>query len=535
MGHYSETCSERRILLWLFFLLVLYNKTESSCNKRYTFLSNNSFTITSPLWPSSPPSNTTCNWAIESSPNTYLVFQVQEIEVNPSSPCDHYLSFRLSSGEKSYYITKYCRLVTPTYIYSLDNYMEIEYHIGSADGISKGLKGTIHILQAMCTRVMVNDDKLSGVFATPNYPYVYPANINCTWSITVPKGYHIRLNLKRIWVPVSNNCASDHVTILDGFGKSARVLKVLCGHLSVPEVLSTGQFMQVTLYSDKRTTSHGFTGVYTAKPDTIQQTTLFSTEQTTQSASTPSTLTKSTMITTHPTYPTTDTPSPTQSTTDTPSPTQSTTDTPSPTQSTTDTPSPTQSTTDTPSPTQSTTDTPSPTQSTTDTPSPTQYTKDTPSQTQSTTDTPSQTQSTTDTPSPTQSTTDTPSPTQSTIDQTSLTTTIPSRTQSSTTNLTTQSKQTKITLHPTHSLMSSSSLTLCGSMVSPTLIAPTHSFVVPSMTLPQEFGSSITFNKMSIRPSSTRQVPPTSALTTRKPDPIPGRLIFYLILFIFFY
>ncbi|KFP94239.1 Complement C1s subcomponent, partial [Haliaeetus albicilla] len=64
-----------------------------------------------------------------------------------------------------------------------------------------------------------------GEILSPNYPQVYPNDVQESWEIQVPSGYGIRLYFTHMDLEPSQNCQYDFVKILS----DGRVEGVLCG------------------------------------------------------------------------------------------------------------------------------------------------------------------------------------------------------------------------------------------------------------------------------------------------------------------
>ena len=108
----------------------------------------------------------------------------------------------------------------------------------------------------------------SGFFSTPNFPSNYPQYSKCTWNITVPSGYIIKLRFPYFrlephqYIPcyafpearvAITNVASD-----DGYQPF-----MLCGQSLFPPVYSIGNSVQV-IFTSRRSQYPGFNATYTA-------------------------------------------------------------------------------------------------------------------------------------------------------------------------------------------------------------------------------------------------------------------------------
>uniref|UniRef100_A0A8B9NBZ3 Complement C1s n=1 Tax=Accipiter nisus TaxID=211598 RepID=A0A8B9NBZ3_9AVES len=76
-----------------------------------------------------------------------------------------------------------------------------------------------------CLPVWADADSMYGEILSPNYPQVYPNDVQESWEIQVPSGYGIRLYFTHMDLEPSQNCQYDFVKILS----DGRVEGVLCG------------------------------------------------------------------------------------------------------------------------------------------------------------------------------------------------------------------------------------------------------------------------------------------------------------------
>ena len=84
----------------------------------------------------------------------------------------------------------------------------------------------------------------SGSLFSPLYPQDYPTKIMCTWVITVPDGYFVRLRIKKFRLGLS--CGSSSLQIFDGKTSSSNLLlKKFCGRDYDSNVFSSGRHLVV--------------------------------------------------------------------------------------------------------------------------------------------------------------------------------------------------------------------------------------------------------------------------------------------------
>lgn len=54
---------------------------------------------------------------------------------------------------------------------------------------------------------------MSGTLSSPNYPDDYPHNLLCEWTITIPDGQHIRVNITDFFIQKTSSCSADSLEV----------------------------------------------------------------------------------------------------------------------------------------------------------------------------------------------------------------------------------------------------------------------------------------------------------------------------------
>ena len=127
-------------------------------------------------------------------------------------------------------------------------------------------KSCLFPLVAACTSVEYLNG-FSGFFSTPNFPSNYPRYSKCTWNITVPSGYIIKLSFLYFrlepyqYIPCYGPGARVTVTnvALDAWYQPF----MLCSQKRPYPVYSVGNSIQV-IFTSLRSQYPGFNATYTA-------------------------------------------------------------------------------------------------------------------------------------------------------------------------------------------------------------------------------------------------------------------------------
>ena len=109
----------------------------------------------------------------------------------------------------------------------------------------------------------------SGFFSTPNFPSNYPQYSKCTWNITVPSGYIIKLSFLYFrlepyqYIPCYYDAPGARVTVTNVASDDGYQPFMLCGQSLSPPVYSVGNSVQV-IFTSLRSQYPGFNATYTA-------------------------------------------------------------------------------------------------------------------------------------------------------------------------------------------------------------------------------------------------------------------------------
>ena len=109
----------------------------------------------------------------------------------------------------------------------------------------------------------------SGFFSTPNFPRNFPQYSRCTWNITVPSGYIIKLSFFYFrlepyqYSPCYYDAPGARVTVTNVASDDGYQPFMLCGQSLPPAVYSVGNSVQV-IFTSLNSQYPGFNATYTA-------------------------------------------------------------------------------------------------------------------------------------------------------------------------------------------------------------------------------------------------------------------------------
>ena len=109
----------------------------------------------------------------------------------------------------------------------------------------------------------------SGFFSSPNFPSIYPQYSRCTWNITVPSGYIIKLSFfyfrlePNQYSPCYDDTPGARVAVTNVASDDGYQPFMLCGQSLPHPVYSVGNSVQV-IFTSLNSQYPGFNATYTA-------------------------------------------------------------------------------------------------------------------------------------------------------------------------------------------------------------------------------------------------------------------------------
>ncbi|XP_032228562.2 suppressor of tumorigenicity 14 protein homolog isoform X2 [Nematostella vectensis] len=117
-----------------------------------------------------------------------------------------------------------------------------------------------------CDKRPVLMTKAHGTLRSPGYPRVYSNNQRCTWHISVPRGYRIRIRFRRQYdIEESSQCNKDYVMMSQS--RHFRDPLIFCGRRRPNGILTPKNNVWVRFKSDEGGNGKGFLALYSAVDD----------------------------------------------------------------------------------------------------------------------------------------------------------------------------------------------------------------------------------------------------------------------------
>ncbi|OXA47104.1 Cubilin [Folsomia candida] len=277
LGHFCgpPTSAPDRIVsthnyIWLKF------KTDSSVQNR-GFLANYSTydtgcggiirdshgVISSPGHPEIYPHGVSCTWVLRGLPGQAVRLTWISFSLEAATGCRYDFvqvfdnSSLLTNGSS---IGRFCGHDTPPVLTSSDNTMTVVFqsdHSVAHDGF-------------MANFVLLNTSTVCGgeffseygIIRSPRYPQFYPNRKSCTWTIKVPTGRQIRLNISDFDLEAggsSRQCNYDFLEIRNGAYTTSPLIGRFCGNVQPPPMIpSFSNSLHLKFVSDMSHAGRGF-------------------------------------------------------------------------------------------------------------------------------------------------------------------------------------------------------------------------------------------------------------------------------------
>ncbi|XP_028328899.1 CUB domain-containing protein 2 [Gouania willdenowi] len=103
----------------------------------------------------------------------------------------------------------------------------------------------------------------SGNISSPNFPGLYPYNVDCSWLIVVTEGSSVLLTFYHFELEYHTSCAYDYIKIYNGISEDeGNLLGTFCGETSPPQFTSSWNVMSIIFHSDRHVAHRGFSVGY---------------------------------------------------------------------------------------------------------------------------------------------------------------------------------------------------------------------------------------------------------------------------------
>ncbi|XP_048237900.1 cubilin-like isoform X1 [Haliotis rufescens] len=218
----------------------------------------------SPGFPNSYTNRLNCIWRITSPVGTRVAVNITSINLESHSSCN-YDSVKVydNPSASGTLLGRFCgRTPNSDILYSSSNRITIQFRTDS----SVTRTGFSMTYQTACGGVFV---ATTGMIQSPNFPSPYPANANCSWTVSVLNGRTISVNFNQTFnIPSTAACDTDYVMLLNGQSATApplgngtnrgNQLGHYCGATRPAALQTSSNRLFVNFVSDSSGSANGF-------------------------------------------------------------------------------------------------------------------------------------------------------------------------------------------------------------------------------------------------------------------------------------
>ncbi|XP_060075561.1 cubilin-like [Ylistrum balloti] len=227
--------------------------------------------IRSPFYPNSYPNNVNCSWYVRVDVGrTIRVEFIGGFNVLGSGEACQGDSVQLLGGPSlssppigSSLTGRYCGSQLPQAMNTSSNYLTVNF-VSDRSMVGTGFQLEFTEVSVTCgDTLFLTDGVTSGYFTSPNYPAVYPHNVDCVWVITAPASRSIQIDfIDSFNIQDHNQCQYNYVEVRDGGTINSPVLAHLCGNTLPSTVMSTANVMFVRFRTHLGVAQSGFKAMY---------------------------------------------------------------------------------------------------------------------------------------------------------------------------------------------------------------------------------------------------------------------------------
>ncbi|KAM3968031.1 cubilin [Aphomia sociella] len=202
-----------------------------------------------------------CTWILIAPEGMHIKLSWNKFDVEEMPSCDSdYLELiEIDDNNKNETMGKYCGSTLPPAVTTMTNRLMLRF-VSDKSVRSTGFSVSYSFLneRSHCGGTYV---KTHGFIYSPGWPNNYEPNRDCTWTIRVPAGQQIHLNISQFDLErsIRNKCdIGDYLEVRNGATVNAPLIDKYCGHFNWKRIISTGNSLYLHFHSDFYMGGSGF-------------------------------------------------------------------------------------------------------------------------------------------------------------------------------------------------------------------------------------------------------------------------------------
>ncbi|TGZ53188.1 Cubilin [Temnothorax longispinosus] len=219
----------------------------SECNKEIALMGdrNNTYSFSSPGWPTGYAANLHCNWVFTSPPGTHLVLRIMTMDLEETNNCvadsvSVYSGYALTSTTDAHLESKLCLANASMSLVSGTNVMTVKFDTD----MSVNKTGFNAYVYRECGGQLTDPN---GVIEYDNSSYVKAIrtwHFTCEWTVTVRPGKFIKVEITDMSIQEmpDHTCGDNYLMLKNGDGMLSPLLGngKYCGEVIPAELETTG-------------------------------------------------------------------------------------------------------------------------------------------------------------------------------------------------------------------------------------------------------------------------------------------------------
>ncbi|XP_013175197.1 PREDICTED: cubilin-like [Papilio xuthus] len=207
--------------------------------------------------------NQSCTWMIIAPEGMHIKLTWDrfklESQIRPSCTSDFVELYEIDDDNERSLLGRYCGFTIPPALISSTNRIMIKFESdNSIRETGFALSYSFVDERSHCGAFLV---KSHGVIYSPGWPHVYEPNRDCIWTITVPIGQQIKLNISQFDLerPIRDKCdLGDYLEIRNGATEQTPLIGKYCGKFKSKRIISAANTLYLHFHSDFYLTGRGF-------------------------------------------------------------------------------------------------------------------------------------------------------------------------------------------------------------------------------------------------------------------------------------
>ncbi|XP_054274028.1 cubilin-like isoform X2 [Macrosteles quadrilineatus] len=197
-----------------------------------------------------------CEWRIQLPLGDKINIVFNSFDLEDRTDCDDYVELRDGLLATSPLVGRWCGSTVPPPYTTSGNTLTVIFH---SDFVIEGDGFTLHY-DTVCGGEFT---ARSGEIWSPNYPQPYSAERMCVYIISTPPSTAIQLHFQDFELEkLGESCDYDYLEIRDGDNANSTLVGKFCGGDAPPDVISTHNYLYITLTVDSSYQQRGFLANY---------------------------------------------------------------------------------------------------------------------------------------------------------------------------------------------------------------------------------------------------------------------------------